>query len=185
MLLQLDSQDPTARWVVYVFAVATLLATWDMIPKLPAFRFARPNDVGMTAYMCVVMLWFYAGLPISVVRPMFFADPAGAVVGKYLSGLKDKGFQNPIWWRTKSTQKSVGGSAAVFVFTVLTLTAPATLWQRIIVGILAMLAEAIGGAFDNLLLAMCVIGARISINYSLFGEFSLKCGADAWSLLEH
>merc|ERR1719414_228564 len=133
-------------------AVGGLVMTWEVVPKLKPFRFGKARDIGMTVYM----LWFYSQLPIRALAPMFFADPAGAIVGKYLSSLKDRGVRNPVWWRGGGTQKTIGGSAAVLLFTAVSFAPPATLAQRLLVGVLAVLAEALGGAFDNLLLVIVV-----------------------------
>mmetsp|Transcript_37903 Transcript_37903/g.109289 ORF Transcript_37903/g.109289 Transcript_37903/m.109289 type:complete len:245 (+) Transcript_37903:87-821(+) len=174
LLLQLDSRDAQARWFVYMVATGGLVMTWELVPKLKRFRFGREHDVGMTVYMTVAMIWFYAQMPIRVLAPMFFADPAGAIVGKYLSSLKDRGVRNPVWWRGGGTQKTLGGSAAVLLFTVVSFAPPATLAQRLCVGVLAVLAEALGGAFDNLLLVIVVVGSRVVLNFLEFGEASLE-----------
>jgi len=179
VLLQLDSREPQARNFVYIVGLGALAVTWGLIPQIKPFRFARRHDEGMTVFMIVAMIWFYMELPIQVLAPMFFADPAGAVVGKYLSSLKEYGVPNPIWWRGGGTKKSVGGSAAVFVFTMLTLASPATILQRFVVGVLAVFFEALGGAFDNLLLVLLVIGSRMCFNFQESGEFSLRLSSDA------
>mmetsp|Transcript_17273 Transcript_17273/g.51951 ORF Transcript_17273/g.51951 Transcript_17273/m.51951 type:complete len:246 (+) Transcript_17273:92-829(+) len=176
LLLQLDSRDAQARWFVYLVGTSALVLTWELIPKIPPFRFGKARDIGMTVYMTVAMIWFYMQMPIHVLAPMFFADPAGAIVGKYLSGLKDKGFRNPVWWRGGGTTKTVGGSAAVLFFTVVSFAPPATLPQRLVIGLLAVFAEALGGAFDNLLLVLVVVGSRLVLNLQEFGEFALEPG---------
>lgn len=176
MLLQFDSRNPQARILVYIIGLFSLAMTWELIPGLKPFRFGKTRDIGMTVYLVVAMLWFWLELPILVLAPMFFADPAGAVVGKWLSGLKDKGIVNPVWWRGGGTTKTLGGSAAVLLFTILTFSAPATFTQRLVVGMLAVLAEALGGAFDNLLLVIVVVGARAVLNAWETGRFSLECG---------
>eukprot|EP00434_Breviolum_minutum_P037913 symbB.v1.2.033618.t1/scaffold4203.1/size69029/5 len=81
----------------------------------------------MTVYLVVAMVWFALELPIHVLAPMFFADPMGAVVGKYLSSMKDKGIVNPVWWTRGGVTKTLGGSAAVLTFTVITFAGPASL----------------------------------------------------------
>eukprot|EP00421_Protoceratium_reticulatum_P010977 CAMPEP_0168402700 /NCGR_PEP_ID=MMETSP0228-20121227/23753_1 /TAXON_ID=133427 /ORGANISM="Protoceratium reticulatum, Strain CCCM 535 (=CCMP 1889)" /LENGTH=256 /DNA_ID=CAMNT_0008416289 /DNA_START=30 /DNA_END=800 /DNA_ORIENTATION=+ len=176
LLLQLDSRDPQARWFVYFTGLASLVMTWEVIPRIKPFRFGKARDIGMTVYMLVAMLWFYMEMPIRVLAPMFFADPAGAIVGKYLSSLKSRGFVNPVWWRGGGTTKTVGGSAAVLLLTMLSFAPPATLPQRIAIGVAAVIAEALGGAFDNLLLVIVVVGSRILLNAMEFGDPSLNVG---------
>jgi hypothetical protein len=179
VLLQLDSREPQARQFVYIVGLGALAVTWGLVPRIKPFRFARRHDEGMTVFMIVAMIWFYMELPIQVLAPMFFADPAGAVVGKYLSGLKEYGVKNPIWWRGGGTQKSVGGSAAVLFFTMLTFASPATLLQRFVIGVLAVFFEALGGAFDNLLLVLLVVGSRMYLNFQEYGEYSLSVSSGA------
>lgn len=171
-LLQLDSRIQLFRYFVYAVGCGAMALTWEIHPKLKPFRFGKARDIGMTAYMIVAMLWFSLELPVHVLAPMFFADPMGAVVGKYLSSLK--GIHNPVWWRRGGVTKTLGGSAAVFAFTVLTFAGPATLPQRMTVGLLAVLAEAIGGAYDNLLLVIVVVGSRMLLNQLEFGSPSLE-----------
>lgn len=173
-LLQLDSRIQLFRYFVYSVGCGAMALTWEVHPRLKPFRFGKPRDIGMTAYMLVAMLWFSLELPVHVLAPMFFADPMGAVVGKYLSSMKDRGIHNPVWWRRGGVTKTLGGSAAVFLFTVLTFASPATLPQRMAVGLLAVLAEAIGGAYDNLLLVIIVVGCRMLLNQLEFGSPSLN-----------
>jgi len=173
-LLQLDSRIQLFRYFVYSVGCGAMALTWEVHPRLKPFRFGKPRDIGMTAYMLVAMLWFSLELPVHVLAPMFFADPMGAVVGKYLSSMKDRGIHNPVWWRRGGVTKTLGGSAAVFLFTVLTFASPATLPQRMAVGLLAVLAEAIGGAYDNLLLVIIVVGCRMLLNQLEFGSPSLE-----------
>lgn len=172
LLLQLDSRDQQARYFVYMVGLSALAMTWEIIPGIKPFRFGKERDIGMTAYMIVAMLWFSQQLPVRVLAPMFFADPAGAIVGKYLSSRK--GVPNPVWCRAGGTTKTVGGSAAVFFFTAATFASPATLLQRLAVAALAVLAEALGGAFDNLLLVIVVVGARVLFTFLETGNCSLE-----------
>jgi len=171
-LLQLDSRIQLFRYFVYAVGCGAMALTWEVHPKLKPFRFGKARDIGMTAYMIVAMLWFSLELPVHVLAPMFFADPMGAVVGKYLSSLK--GIHNPVWWNRGGVTKTLGGSAAVFAFTVLTFAGPARLPERMIVGLLAVFAEAIGGAYDNLLLVIVVVGSRMLLNFLEFGSPSLE-----------
>lgn len=174
IILQLDSRDPQERLFVYIFGLGALALTWELVPKMKPFRWARKHDVGMTVYCLVAMLWFWLQLPILVLAPMFFADPAGAIVGRYLSGLKDKGIYNPIWWQRGGTTKTVGGSAAVLVLTMVSFAGPATFLQRLVVGAVAVIAEALGGDFDNLLLVIVIVGSRMLLNFAEFGELTLR-----------
>lgn len=173
LLLQLDSRDPLSRYFVYAMGVGAMLITWELVPKIKPFRFQRPRDVGMTVYMIVAMFWFFQELPIRVLAPMFFADPMGAVVGKYLSSRK---MWNPVWYRQKGTQKTLFGSGAVLFFTVISFAPPATLAERLAIAVVCVLAEALGGEYDNLLLVLSVVGSRMLLNYMEAGTWSLDLG---------
>jgi len=177
ILLQLDSRIMLNRWFVYLFGVVSLAITWEFA-GCPRFRWGRPADVGMTVYCIVATFWFYMEMPVFVLAPMFFADPAGAIVGRQLSSMKDKGVVNPVWWNMGGVTKTVGGSAAVLFFTAVTFAGPATLPQRLAVGVAAVLAEALGGAYDNLLLVICVVGSRCLFNYLEFDTISLWAGEE-------
>ena len=74
------------RVFVWCVAASSIAMTWGLSP-IPAFRFSRPNDIGVTAYLSLVSVWFYLGLPPPVLAPVFFADPAGAIVGKSAASL--------------------------------------------------------------------------------------------------
>ena len=90
-------------------------------------------------------------LPVHILAPMFFADPAGAIVGKAASRLVPR--INSRWWG----EKTVCGSAAVYALTFATILYPCTLSQRAAIACAAALAEAVGGAYDNLALAAVVL----------------------------
>ena len=78
----LDAAKPECRSFVWAVAASSVALTWDLLP-LPPFRFASPRDVGVTVYLALISAWFYLQLPATILAPLFFADPAGAVVGKW------------------------------------------------------------------------------------------------------
>merc|ERR1712086_974951 len=86
------------------------------------------------------------GYPVRALAPLFFADPAGAVVGKFCTR---RGF-NKGWWENKT----VAGTIAVFLFAFLSLDVPEVA-PRMLIAIACALGEAIGGkTFDNLVIAV-------------------------------
>ena len=89
---------------------------------------------------------------------MFFADPSGAIIGKFCSDRFPK--LNPRW----IGEKTVLGSLAVFVFTFFSILYPVSFGQRLSISVVAMLAEAVGGEYDNLLLVLAVLGAYVAIH---------------------
>ena len=68
------------RIFVWLVSASSIAMTWNLSP-LPAFRFSRPKDIGVTVYLCLVSVWFLQQLPAPILAPVFFADPAGAVIG--------------------------------------------------------------------------------------------------------
>lgn len=156
LLLATDSREVSARAAVWIISFSSIAMTWNLTTAVGVkpFRFGAQQDVGITIYLVIIILWFYAALPPAAMSPMFFADPAGAVVGKFLT---QKGVKNRVWY----LNKTVGGSTAVCLVTVVTLiifypSMPAAL-LAFLAGA-AVLAEALGGQYDNLCLAGVVIG---------------------------
>ena len=157
----LDSTLPSNKHFVYLVSLSSILMTWNLLPLLPPFRFSRPNDVGITAYLLLVSLWFSLSLPPSLLRPLFFADPAGAVVGKFFTSRFPR--LNPAWLGAKT----VLGSLSVAAVTYLTLPFPASASLRLAVSAAAAVAEAVGGEYDNLALGAAVLAGW---RWSLMGE---------------
>jgi hypothetical protein len=152
LMLYLDSTDAIARCYVYAVIVFSLTMTWRLLPAwIPQFRFGDQYDMGITAYLLIVGLWFYLQLPVRVLAPLFFADPAGAVIGKFCSRRYPQ--YNPAWYQNKT----VAGTLAVFVFAFLSLVVP-TYRSRALVAACCALGEAIGGkTYDNVVIAAVVI----------------------------
>lgn len=149
LMMQLDPRDGLARWYVYAVVVVSLSLTW--VDALPCLRFSRKKrDTGISVYLCIVAIWFYLEMPIAIMAPMFFADPSGAIVGKFCS--KHFGRLNRAWYQ----EKTVAGSLAVFTITHATIGYSVTSSQRLLLAALATVGEALGGEFDNLVLAAVV-----------------------------
>ena len=123
---------------------------WELCP-VPNFWFATRRDKGVTLYLILVSTWVYLGLSLRVLAPVFLADPAGAVIGKLMTNLFPK--DNRQWIGSKT----IAGSLAVVIVTVATLFQPIETIPRLAVSLLATLGEAIGGPYDNLVIALVVI----------------------------
>ncbi|CAK0847861.1 unnamed protein product [Prorocentrum cordatum] len=120
-------------------------------PVVPAFRFGDLYDAGITIYLLIVGAWFYLRLPVRALAPLFFADPAGAVVGKLCTR---RGF-NRNWYENKS----VMGTLAVLLFAFLSLDVPSAA-ARACLAVVCALAEAFGGkTYDNLAISVPVLGS--------------------------
>eukprot|EP00397_Hematodinium_sp_SG-2012_P028720 GEMP01030264.1.p1 GENE.GEMP01030264.1~~GEMP01030264.1.p1 ORF type:complete len:216 (+),score=17.48 GEMP01030264.1:130-777(+) len=157
LIMRLDSRNLIARCYVYMIVCASLAMTWEL--GLPAFRFGKPRDKGISIYLLLVCFWFYNQLPVSLLAPVFFADPLGAIVGKFVA--KYEPHVNVIWYR----EKTVLGSMAVLTTTFACLgIGPGAdqlgVPEKLILSVMACAAEAVGGEYDNLALALVVLPGR-------------------------
>jgi len=151
LMLFLDSKQVVARFYIYTVVTVSLLLTWRLVPKwVPSFRFGDLYDAGITIYLLIVAFWFFLQQPVRALAPLFFADPAGAVVGKFCS----KRGWNVVWWQNKT----VMGTLAVFVFAFISLDVPGII-PRVFLAVLCAVAEAFGGkTYDNAVIAVPVLG---------------------------
>ncbi|KAF4672586.1 hypothetical protein FOL47_000337 [Perkinsus chesapeaki] len=150
-MLFLTSHLLVNRLYIYGVVALSLTMTWSLIPGIPNWRFGAYEDPGITIYLLIVGFWYFMELPIAVLAPVFFADPAGAVVGQWAS--RNIPNLNPKWIGTKT----VLGSVAVFVVAFVTLHAPATFLPRLMVAFVTAVVEGFGGKYDNLNIAAVVI----------------------------
>ena len=122
---------------------------WEVAPF--QFRYSSAQDVGISIYLIIVCSFFYLQLPLVIVRPIFFADPMGAVVGKTLT---NKGIYNPAWINSKT----IGGSLAVFIACYLSLSFGNHM-EKLIISVIVAVAEGVSSKYDNLLITLVVIAA--------------------------
>ena len=92
-------------------------------------------------------------LPLSIVCPMFFADPAGAIVGKFCS----RTFGNKLNPKWPNSEKSICGSLAVLIVTYYTIMFPISNFNRLLLSFIASFVELIGGDYDNLLIVAATL----------------------------
>lgn len=150
-MMLLDSREFQCRLFVWGVSVGSLAMTWGLSP-LPSFRFGTDRDWGITLYLLLVSAWYWAELPSVILAPLFFADPAGAVVGTWVTD-KFPG-RNRVWGH----DKTVAGTVAVLVVTMLSITYPCTFLQRMAVGLAAAVAEgSVSGDLDNITLGLVVL----------------------------
>jgi dolichol kinase len=152
VMMLLNCDVLLCRIFVYIVSIVSLCMNWEIAPKLlPNFWFGVPRDKGITLYLVLVSAWVYMRLPLRVLAPVFLADPAGAVVGKWISSIFPK--DNKKWIGSKT----IAGSFAVFLVTFASLYKPIETVPRLAVSSLATVGEAIGGPYDNLVIALVVI----------------------------
>ena len=148
-IMLLDPKATKDKLFVWLVASSSIMMSWNVLPFLPSFRFSRSRDVGITAFLSLVSLWFWLELDPTILSPMFFADPAGAVFGKYFTKI---GF-NAKWYG----DKTVAGTAAVFIFCFLSLLYEVSVFNRLFISAAAALVEAVGGDYDNIGIAGVVL----------------------------
>ena len=147
LMLQLDPHDIVARAFVCTVVATSLALTWRLLPGAPILRFGAAYDAGITVYLLIVGFWFLARQNPAALAPLFFADPAGAVVGKAASA---RGL-NVAWWQNKT----VAGTLAVFLVAWASLDAPGAPAARLGAAAACAAAEAFGGkTFDNAVIAV-------------------------------
>eukprot|EP00392_Amoebophrya_sp_AT5.2_P008854 g8882.t1 len=165
MMLFLDPRDPLARYFVYTVVVSSLMMVWELGAPFK-FRYSRSRDIGITVYLMIVGVFFYTQTPLAIIRPVFFADPCGAVVGKWLTQ-KVGPKANRAWIGSKT----VGGTLAVFVAGYLSL-AFGTELQKLVIAFFIAVAEALSADYDNLIIAFVVLaayGIKSSLGKTIFG----------------
>ena len=113
------------------------------------FRYASTRDIGISVYLLLVVVFFYNLIPLEIIKPVFFADPLGALVGRQLT---ESGVWNPAW----IGKKTIGGSLAVLAATLATLTF-GNFAQKLLLSVLVALAEGLSCDYDNLFIAALVI----------------------------
>merc|ERR1712096_164909 len=156
MMLHLNPGDPLARYFVYSVALSSLVMVWEIGINFK-FRYAKVRDVGISVYLIIVVIFFYNQIPLEIIKPVFFADPLGALVGRYLT---ENGFTNPRW----VGEKTVGGSSAVFIATLATLGYGSWI-EKLLLSVLVTIAEGLSKDYDNLFIAALVI-----IGYGVIGQ---------------
>ena len=150
IMMLINAEHLVCRLFIYSVVGVSLVMNSGLLPAFNCW-FGAPRDVGITIYLCLVFVWVFLGQNLRIMAPMFLADPAGSVVGKWLSlHFPD---QNYKWF----AEKTIGGSSAVFLVTLVCLYRPRKPLPRIGVAALAALGEAVGGAYDNLVIGLIVI----------------------------
>ena len=152
MMLHLNPGDALARYFVYSVALSSLVMVWEIGINF-RFRYAKVRDVGISVYLIIVVIFFYNQIPLEIIKPVFFADPLGALVGRYLT---ENGYTNPRW----IGEKTVGGTSAVFLSTMATLGFGS--WgEKLGLALVVAIAEGVSKDFDNLFIAGIVIGGYL------------------------
>ena len=106
------------------------------------------KDIGIFGYTVACMAALLLSVSYSDMAPLFYADPAGAIVGRSFNTTK-------IY-----DEKSIGGTGAVFATAAL--TTDGELEERVMAGSVIALIELFGGKIDNSLIALYLIWKALS-----------------------
>ena len=127
-----DVHDPYLRYGIYAVSALNIVAVALWRP----YSFSARGDVGITSYLALCACIAYLQIDFWRMAPMFYADPAGALVGRTVSSPELYG------------GKTLAGTAAVFAVAALTLWGHA-LAERIALGAAIACIELFAGKWDN------------------------------------
>ena len=145
LLLNADVSDPEV--VTGIYAASTAVAgytTFKGFEQLSAGRETEGvvKDMGIFSYAIACCSCLALSIPYQAMAPLFYADPAGAIVGRLSQNTTIPLYQD----------KSVQGTVAVF--TAAALSTDQELPEKLLVGILVATIELFGGKIDNSLIAL-------------------------------
>lgn len=127
-----DFSDPLARYALYAVVGANVLALFTRA----TYHFSDRRDVGIVSYLLFCATTASLGVPFWKMAPLFYADPAGALVGRTVRTRKLVG------------SKSVGGTLAVFAVAAATMFGDDLLTACAHALVVALL-ELFAGKWDN------------------------------------
>jgi len=137
-----DVYDWKVRFGIYTVSIVCSLIACFFSHAVPI---SDKNDTGIIAYLALCSFAAFMQIPFSLIAPMFFADPAGALVGKT--------FQSP----TVYGKKTALGSLAVFLVAYLSLPGVYSWPERAIHAFVICIVELLSGKFDNALIGSYLI----------------------------
>ena len=146
LLLNADVSDPNVVYGIYsAGALISGLTTVNGIKHISDGRKTGGivKDIGIFSYVISCCLCLVLSVPYSEISPLFYADPAGAIVGRTLESPK-------IW-----ENKTIAGTGAVLSTTFVTTSGDIP--EKLVVSILVAMIELFGGKLDNSLIAFFLI----------------------------
>lgn len=148
LLLNADISDPQVVSGIYTAATAVCgLITVDGMKLVSEERKNNGlvKDLGIFSYAISCFFCLALSIPYSEMTPLFYADPAGAIVGRTVKS-------HQIW-----NNKTIAGSTAVFGTTFITLPPSYELNEKIVISTFITIIELFGGEIDNLLISLFLI----------------------------
>lgn len=101
------------------------------------------KDIGIFGYIIACYICLLLSVPYNEISPLFYADPAGAIIGRTINSTK-------IW-----ENKTIAGTGAVFATSLLTLHG--NIEEKILSSFIITIIELFGGKIDNSLIAFFLI----------------------------
>tara|TARA_B100001175_G_scaffold313415_1_gene320985 strand:+ start:5767 stop:6348 length:582 start_codon:yes stop_codon:yes gene_type:complete len=153
LLLNADVSEPTVVNGIYsTSAIVSGLITANGIKHISDGRKSEGiiKDIGIFGYVFICCLCLVLSVPYSEISPLFYADPAGAIVGRTIESPK-------IW-----ENKTLAGSASVLGTSLITTNG--NIGDKLGISIIIMLIELFGGKIDNTLIGLFLIGQYILEN---------------------
>ena len=149
----LMAADPQSQgFALCVFASGAVAVVMVGLPRTSSILgpYAKLRDVGILGYSATVCFCVAAGVPLREIAPLFYADPAGAIVGRLASEYrgKSKDVRNP---QLFGTEKTLFGTISVAVVASIStfLGQEQSLAARMMVGLCVAAIELFGGKLDN------------------------------------
>ena len=146
LLIHADVADPEV--VAGIYTVGTAAAGYTVFKGINQISKGRETegpikDIGVFGYTMACMTALVLSVSYSDMAPLFYADPAGAIVGRSFNTTE-------IY-----DGKSIGGTTTVFATAAL--TTDGGLEEKVMAGIMIALIELFGGKIDNSLIALFLI----------------------------
>lgn len=151
LLLNADISDPTVVAGIFTAGAGVLggLTATNGIKHISDGRRTDGivKDIGIFGYVASCCLCLALSVPYSEMSPLFYADPAGAIIGRTIDSPK-------IW-----ENKTIAGTGAVLGTAFLTTNGDIP--EKLAVSILIAMIELFGGKIDNSLIAFFLIAKYI------------------------
>lgn len=151
LLLNADISDPSVVSGIYTAGASVIggLTVTNGIKHISDGRRTDGivKDIGIFGYVASCCLCLVLSVPYSEMSPLFYADPAGAIIGRTIESPK-------IW-----ENKTIAGTGAVFGTAFVTSTGDIP--EKLVVSILIAMIELFGGKIDNLLISFFLIAKYI------------------------
>ena len=155
LLLNADISDPSVVSGIYTAGAGVIggLTVTNGIKHISDGRRTDGivKDIGIFSYVASCCLCLVLSVPYSEMSPLFYADPAGAIIGRTIESPK-------IW-----ENKTILGTGAVFGTALVTTNG--SIEEKISASLLIAMIELFGGKIDNLLIAFFLIIKYIIQNH--------------------